>query len=290
MIGESAQPLPGRWLSTWPASPDTTLPNSVVLYGLRARLGLPAAGAHSPCQHRKGTGLHACGYDLDAFGRHAQTCSWSLVIRRHNMIRDTLVAFARQAGLLARIEQTIHVEPVRYTPGTRPTHTADAIFHDLAGLPVCVDVRVTATPVLADVQTHLCAQEAARRREYGTSPAADPLRLLFDGVVPAIFDTAGQCSPACQQLLSWLVQKHSRYLESLHALSWSRAAAQSQQLYVRLSCALLKAESLALDYCTGAAAADADVSPSTPQPSMPSQPAAAALPEGSRLLAAAARG
>eukprot|EP00971_Amphidinium_carterae_P189066 3753348-Amphidinium_carterae.1 len=89
-------------------------------------------------------------------------------------------------------------------PAHTHTHTADAIFHDLTGLPVCVDVRVTATPALADVQTHLCAQEAAKRREYGSAPPADPLRLLFDGVVPAIFDTAGQCSPACQQLLSWL--------------------------------------------------------------------------------------
>eukprot|EP00971_Amphidinium_carterae_P346997 6488792-Amphidinium_carterae.1 len=192
---------------------------------------------------------------------------------------------------MARIEQTIHVEPVRYATGTRPTHTADAIIHDLAGLPVCVDVRVTTTPALSDVQSHLCAQEAAKRREYGSAPAADPLRLLFDGVVPAIFDTAGQCSPACQQLLSWLVQKHARYLEGLHALSWSRAAAQSQQLYVQLSCALLKAESLALDFCTGAAAADADVPPSAHQHTLPSQPlAAAALPEGSRLLAAQARG
>eukprot|EP00971_Amphidinium_carterae_P207664 4120768-Amphidinium_carterae.1 len=69
-------------------------------------------------------------------------------------------------------------ERVRYAPGTRPTNTADAIFHDLTGLPVCVDVRVTATPALTDVQTHLCAQEAAKRREYGSAPA-DPLRLLF---------------------------------------------------------------------------------------------------------------
>eukprot|EP00971_Amphidinium_carterae_P118761 2352798-Amphidinium_carterae.1 len=46
-----------------------------------------------------------------------------------------------------------------------------------------------------------------------------------------------------------MVQKHAQYLERLQ-LSWSRAA--SQGLYTHFSCALLKAEALALDYCTGA--------------------------------------
>eukprot|EP00971_Amphidinium_carterae_P092663 1835161-Amphidinium_carterae.1 len=58
------------------------------------------------------------------------------------MVRDMLVMFAKQAGLLARVEQTVHAEPVRYALGQRPMHTADAILHDLTGHPVCIDVWV----------------------------------------------------------------------------------------------------------------------------------------------------
>eukprot|EP00971_Amphidinium_carterae_P118378 2345459-Amphidinium_carterae.1 len=83
--------------------------------------------------------------------------------------------------------------------------------------------------------------EAAKRKDSGASPPRDPARFLCDGVVPAVFDVAGQCSPASQQQLSWLVQKHAQYL---HALSWSRAASQSGSLYTHLSCALLKTEAL----------------------------------------------
>eukprot|EP00971_Amphidinium_carterae_P028682 564631-Amphidinium_carterae.1 len=114
-------------------------------------------------------------------------------------------------------------------------HSADAIFHDLAGLPVCIDIRVTTTPPHTNVQTRLCAQETAKCKEYGTALPPDPLRLLFDGVVPAVLDAAGQCSPACQQLLPCLVQKHAQCLERLHALSWSRAAIHSQSHYAHLS-------------------------------------------------------
>eukprot|EP00971_Amphidinium_carterae_P338882 6476425-Amphidinium_carterae.2 len=75
-------------------------------------------------------------------------------------------------------------------------------------MPSCTILRVykfalmfTTTPPNTDVQTHLCAQETAKRKKYGACLAAfapDPLRLPFGGVVPAVLDTAGQCSLACQ--------------------------------------------------------------------------------------------
>eukprot|EP00971_Amphidinium_carterae_P234093 4645083-Amphidinium_carterae.1 len=81
-------------------------------------------------------------------------------------------------------------------------------------------------------------------QEHAKGDAAPPdtVRPLFHGVAPAIFDVA----------VSWLAQKHAQYLERLRALSWSRAASQSQCLYTNSSCALLKARARALDYCAGA--------------------------------------
>eukprot|EP00971_Amphidinium_carterae_P191914 3807882-Amphidinium_carterae.1 len=58
--------------------------------------------------------------------------------------------------------------------GACPTHTADAIIHDLTGLPVCVDGCVATTPPHAAVQPHLCDQEAAKRKEYGAPPGPPP--------------------------------------------------------------------------------------------------------------------
>eukprot|EP00971_Amphidinium_carterae_P303158 6023826-Amphidinium_carterae.1 len=71
---------------------------------------------------------------------------------------------------------------------------------------VCVDVRVTALPPFQPMQPHSQTQEHPQRREYShdTPAAANGLQPLFHGILPAVFDVAGQCSPACQQLLGWL--------------------------------------------------------------------------------------
>eukprot|EP00971_Amphidinium_carterae_P075853 1498676-Amphidinium_carterae.1 len=86
------------------------------------------------------------------------------------MVHDTVVAFAKQAGLLARVEQTIHVDPVIEwaMPLAPPTRTANAITHDLTGLPICVDVRVTSTPPHGPVPP-LCSESCAKLLQSTTS-------------------------------------------------------------------------------------------------------------------------
>ena len=94
---------------------------------------------------------------------------------RHDTIRDHLAAYARTCGLLAEVEQCVaQGETVEQGEGAnqaaraaRPLHRADVHIAGATVGDVWLDVRVSYAPQARRIDTHLRAQEVAKRKEYG---------------------------------------------------------------------------------------------------------------------------
>ena len=94
---------------------ETTLLHTALRWGLQHCMGYPALGAGAACGRtpkRK-----TCRAPLDEFDRHVGLCNKDFYTRRHDHVRDHIAKVARQAGLMAQIEQMMLIEGQTHEDG-----------------------------------------------------------------------------------------------------------------------------------------------------------------------------
>ena len=96
----------------------------------------------------------------DRLDVHAGACPMGLGIRRHNMLRDTLAAYARSAGLFVLVEQqttheiTAALATAENSAPKRPKQRADLYLIDGIGGETRAGIRSFIAMTEKPVKTH----------------------------------------------------------------------------------------------------------------------------------------
>ena len=153
-----------EWLVPAQVGAETSLHDDAWTWNLQWKLGIAPQGQF--CRRIDKHGV-ACAQHLDLHHQHA---SHSLLIKRHNLIRDIFASMAKAAGALVHIGQrTGHgiMQDLDELPRHRPLHTADVVATLPDGRSLTMDVRVTTRPPQQGLRAWMTQTEAKKRAEYG---------------------------------------------------------------------------------------------------------------------------
>ena len=174
---------------------------------LHYRLLLPLFPDRSQCR--------ACSqFIMDRYGDHALHCAANPGLkRRHDFLRDTIVALSVEAGLQCRREP----QDISFTSASnQPLYPADVFYPNWLGGPgrrrhACVDVTCVSPTVLVNAVCRgtVAALEEQERAKRAKHQAACELSGEY-AFIPFVVDTFGNLSPDASSLLARLAKLHGQ--------------------------------------------------------------------------------
>ena len=126
----------------WTADAYQFMPDRLLRQAVRRRLGLAEFALPARCQHL--VQGHRCNADLGTDRDHHHKCARGAINRRHNKLRDTIIALARRAGWTALPEQEVRLPADAQTGESAAPFfkRADVLLTSAQGMVVAGDIAV----------------------------------------------------------------------------------------------------------------------------------------------------
>ena len=218
-MAKASHPGQSSWLLAKP-TPQRSLPDAAVIYGIRRRLGLSANPNDMTCTHVTSNGRE-CGKVIDHDAIHAMNCQRGYIHLRHDQIRDHLAQYARTCGFVAQSEQCMRTSDD--DSGPRDLHRADVHIGGAPTGEVWIDVRVCHAQKPRNIDPFLRTQEITKNEQYGFK--GPPPVGVHKQVRPFVLDVRGRAAQAAVELANWLIGHRLARLQSQRGITYAEATA-----------------------------------------------------------------